>query len=468
MKTRAFATSPGHRIAREQPNSSLKGGIRARMAAIAILLRVERDQAFADVLLGRRLPAFAPDDRRLITQLVLGTLAWQGRLDYELRCYCTRELKNLTPELLTILRVGLYQIRILSRIPAYAAVNTAVSIARDCGAETARAAGMVNAVLRRALRQPVSLPERSADEAGYLAVAYSHPRWMVERFVEWFGVDEAQAFMAANNSAAPNVIRLNLAQGSAGELTDRLVSDGFKILQPGFLPESLRLSEAPPENSPSYRQGLFTPQSEASQMVVRMLTPTPGAIVADCAAAPGGKSTHLAELVGKDGRVIACDLNLAGLRSARALAHRLKHRNIHYVRADALRAIPLQNDSLDYVLLDAPCTGCGTLREHPEIRWRLVPSDFRRMARIQRAMLENAARLLRRGGALVYAVCSIAPEEGPEVLGGFLREHRDFRLDHAPPVPPSMRSVIAPDGTMGTRPDRGGLDGFFAARIVRL
>src|SRR5207245_6441307 len=179
---------------------------------LAILLRVERQRAFADVLLGHRLGAFAPADRRLVTQLVLGTIAWQGSLDCELARIASRPLSEIAPEVAAILRMALYQIRLLSRVPHHAAVDTAVSLAHETAGGTG-AARFVNAVLRNAIRSPAPLPQRSADEIEYLAVAYSHPRWMVEKFVRWFGARDCEALLAADNEAAPTVLRLNLERG---------------------------------------------------------------------------------------------------------------------------------------------------------------------------------------------------------------------------------------------------------------
>jgi len=202
-------------------------------------------------------------------------------------------------------------------------------------------------------------------------------------------------------------------------------------------------------------------------MVARMLAPRAGATVVDCAAAPGGKATHLAEMVGERGRVIAVDLNFSGLRNARDLARRVRHRNVEYVCADLAAVPPLAPSSVEYVLLDAPCTGLGTLREHPEIKWRLKPTDPARMAAIQSRMLENAAALVRRGGAIVYSVCSIAPDEGESVIDGFLASHGDFKIDRGMAGRDEFKDVIDARGFMKTRPDVGGLDGFFAARLIR-
>jgi 16S rRNA (cytosine967-C5)-methyltransferase len=309
------------------------------------------------------------------------------------------------------------------------------------------------------------MPERAADELGYLAVAYSHPRWLVACFVEWFGVARAEALMAANNEAAPNVMRLNLRRGTREEIVARMIADGIAIRSADGLPETAVLESAADFDSDSYRAGLFHPQSEASQLVARMLSPSAGATVIDCTAAPGGKTTHLAGLVDTRGRIVALDLNLRGLKAARDLARHLGHRNIVFARADIVAGVPLRTESADFVLLDAPCTGTGTLREHPEIRWRLAANDFRRMAEVQRSMLENAGALVRPGGVIVYAVCSLAPQEGRELVRGFLANHPDFAIER--PQAAQLAPWLESEGTMMTSPERGGLDGFFSARMRR-
>ena len=440
-------------------------GLRTRRTALEVLVRVARERGFADVLLGHRLAGFAAPDRRLVTQMVLGTIAWQGRLDYELARVSSRPLDAITAEVLAVLRMALYQLRILSRVPPHAAVDTAVSLARECGGEGA--ARFVNGILRNVLRRGVAPPAREHDEVGYLTVIHSHPRWLVERFIEWFGIQRAEALLAANNQAAPNVLRLNLSRGSADELTAQLEREGFDVATRGRFPETIVLGTAPLFDADALRDGVCYPQAEASQLVARLLAPAHGASVADCAAAPGGKSTHLAELVGPGGRVVALDLNYAGLKKTRGLAAHLGHRNVAVVRADAANALPLRPASFDCVLLDAPCTGTGTMREHPEIRWRLAAGDFKRMAELQRCMIEQAATLVRPRGALVYSVCSLAPDEGAGVVGNFLARHHEFAVNVPPALGDSLAGLIDDDGYLQTRPDRGGLDGFFAARLTR-
>jgi 16S rRNA (cytosine967-C5)-methyltransferase len=440
-------------------------GLSPRRAALEILVRVHRDSAFADVLLGRQLGNFAAADRRLITQLVLGTIAWQGRLDYELARHSSRPLERLTAEVLAVLRMGLFQIRILNRIPQHAAVDTSVKLAREFTG--AGAAGFVNAVLRNSIRNPIALPSRGTDETAYLTIAYSHPRWLVEKLIAWFGLPAAESLMAANNRPAPNTLRLNLQRGTAEDLLALIARDGTAVARSGRFPETIFLDGAPVLDGESWRAGIFLPQSEASQLVARLLAPSVPSLVIDCAAAPGGKATHLAELVGAEGKVLALDLNFSGLVSARAIAARLNHKNVLIARADASLALPLRPRSAGFVLLDAPCTGLGTLRQHPEIRWRLHENDIERMAALQRQMLARAADAVAVGGALVYAVCSLAPAEGAETIGTFLAANRDFEVDLNPPAASHLKGLLGERGFLVTRPDVGGIDGFFAVRLKR-
>ncbi len=439
-------------------------GLRTRRTALEVLVRVARERAYADVLLGHRIAGFAAPDRRLITQIVLGTIAWQGRLDYELERVASRALDTLAPEILAVLRMALYQLRILTRIPPHAAVDTAVTLAREAAGDGL--GRFVNAVLRNALRNPVARPLRARDELGYLAVVHSHPRWLVAKFIEWFGARDAEAMLAANNQAAPNVLRLNLARGKPSELIARLEREGFEIASRGRFPETVVLGSAPLFDAHAFRDGICYPQAEASQLVARMLAPASDAIVVDCAAAPGGKAAHLAELTGPGGRIIALDFSFAGLKKTRGLATHLGHRNLFVARADATVTLPLRTQSFGSVLLDAPCTGTGTMREHPEIRWRLRPDDFGRMAALQTRMLEQAGTLVRARGVMVYSVCSLAPEEGVGVIEDFLSRHPEFALDMPAALHERLDGLVDAEGYLRTRSDRGGLDGFFAARMI--
>lgn len=230
MRTPSPTSAPGRSGEEKGP-----AGIAARRAALEILLRVEHGRAYANVLLGHRVAEFDLNDRRLITRLVLGTLAWRARLNFELARLASRPLKEMDPAVLEILRMGLFQIRFLDRVPKHAAVDTAVALAHE-NQRTRNASGFINAVLRSATRKKPAVPERGEDETEYLAMMWSHPRWMVEKFVAMFGVANAERLMAANNEAAPTAIRLNPARGTREEIIARIMADGMEIGAPGFSP----------------------------------------------------------------------------------------------------------------------------------------------------------------------------------------------------------------------------------------
>jgi 16S rRNA (cytosine967-C5)-methyltransferase len=368
-----------------------------------------------------------------------------------------------------LLRMGLYQLRFLTRIGTYAAVNTAVVLAKQW-LRAREAVGLVNAVLRRAAANPgPPLPDPRMDRLKYLAVKYSHPEWLVEHMLEWFGESEAQALLASHNEPAPNTVRLNLRQGTRETLLTQLRAEGFELAPWGTLPEAAFVTAPLPPESTAETQGLFTPQSVASQMVARLLAPEKGTRVLDCAAAPGGKTTHLAELTGPEGQIFAVDKRHAGLRAAQKLAQRLGHTNISFVCANLLDSLPFRPQSFEFVLLDAPCTGLGTLRSHPEIRWRLKPDDLARMAALQTKMLDNASMMVKPKGVMVYAVCSFAPTEGIEVVRRFLEHHREFKVDSTGPEFNHVQLAESAEGFLCllVRPSRDRLDGFFAVRLRR-
>ncbi|MGC1678714.1 MAG: transcription antitermination factor NusB, partial [Candidatus Binataceae bacterium] len=245
-----------HPPARVAAPRSTDEGLHARRIALDILLEVEYRGGFADALLGRKIATLDPADRRLVTRLVLGTLAWRGRLDYELEQMTGRKLAQIQPEALEIMRMGLFQLRFLDRMPPHAVVSTTVELAKR-SAGTKVAAGFINAIMRRATREKIAMPPREPDLTRYLETAYSHPRWLVERYIEWFGAEDAERLLAADNEAAPNVIRLNLARGSRAEIIERLLADGFQMGSGGCALETIVLASAARFDSDVYREGLF-------------------------------------------------------------------------------------------------------------------------------------------------------------------------------------------------------------------
>jgi 16S rRNA (cytosine967-C5)-methyltransferase len=432
----------------------------ARAVAHDVLQRVETTDAFADVLLAHRLAEapFGARDRALVTRLVYGTLAWQGRLDHHLSTLVRGPLAKLDPPVRAALRLGLYQLLFLERVPAYAAVDASVRLARRAGRG---ASGLVNAVLRRAGRTALTLPSADDDPVARLAVEWSHPRWLVERWGRDFGFDELPALLAADNLRGRIALRANRLRTTPEALAAELAEAGIETYPSVRAPDALVVGggAARVRALPAWREGRATFQSEASQLIAPLLGVGAGARVLDACAAPGGKTGHLAALAGARGVVVALDPRAIGARLVQAESARLGAPAIHAVVGDACRP-PLAR-RFDAVLVDAPCSGLGTLRRHPEVRWRRRPADVDRLAGMQGALLAGTAALVRPGGTLVYAVCTLMREENEAVVEGFLRDHPRFTVEPAP----APATMVTPEGFLRTLPHRHALDGFFAARL---
>lgn len=449
----------------------------ARSLAWEILRQVEDEGAYADALLGRRLSVttLSTRDQALATRLVYGTLAWQGYLDHVIAAFSRRPPEDLDAPLRVLLRLALFQVCRLNKIPAFAAVDTAVALAKRFrhGAGTS----LVNAVLRRAAAewQRVPLPSPEDDPVGHLAVRLSHPRWLVERWVKRYGVEDTTALLAANNEPAPTVVRVNRRKIETEHLVSKLASAGYAAAATEYSPVGIRLESAgSPEELLGYREGLLSLQGEASQLVGFLLDPQPGQRGLDACAAPGGKTTHLAELMDDRGEILALDPNAHGLDRLRRMARRLGLSIVRSVVADATLWPAARADAVpsatpfDYVLVDAPCSGLGTLRAHPEIKWRRTPQSLGALADAQCRLLLHLADWVRPGGTLVYATCTLMREENEDVIDNLLRQRPDFIVDDPRPwLPSSIRPLIDRDLALQTFPHRQGLDGFFAMRLKR-
>lgn len=442
----------------------------ARAVAWEILQRVDGG-AFADALLGRThdLP-LQPRDRALLTRLVYGTLAWQGYLDHLLAAFADRSPETLDPPIRILLRMALFQLTRLTRVPAFAVVNTTVDLSKRYRRGASR--GLVNAVLRRAAREwkSVPLPDVEDDPAHHLSIRFSHPRWLVERWLAEMGLDDASALMAANNEEAATVLRVNRRRATTAQVIDELRAAGYTAEATTYSPAGVHITPggAPPA-IPGYEDGRVSVQGEASQLIAFLTGVSPGDRILDACAAPGGKATHMAELADDTGVVLALDPNEKGVERVAAMAARLGLDSVRVSRADATTWQPQPGDpELDGALVDAPCTGLGTLRSHPEIRWRRTPEDIPRAAELQARIIRRVARFVRTGGTLVYATCTLAREENEGVVTAFLAESPDFELDDPRPwLPEPARRLIGPDLLLRTLPSVHGMDGFFGARLKR-
>ncbi|MFQ5847815.1 MAG: 16S rRNA (cytosine(967)-C(5))-methyltransferase RsmB [Candidatus Methylomirabilales bacterium] len=445
------------------PSSRL--GNNPRQLALEILVRVERDRAYANVLLDARLrrQRLNPRDRALATELCYGVLRHRGTIDFLLSRVVDRPLEAVDLDVRNLLRLGAYQLFYLTRIPAYAAVHETVRVAR-------RGAGsFVNAILRAlARRGPLREEELPEDPVHEMAVRFSHPPWLVERWRKQLG-DEALQLMQANNRVPPVGIGWNVLRGSVAGLEEALMRAGAAWETSPWVPNMFRVREAGTLLTGSARdRGAFWVMDEAAAVVVRLLDPRPGERVLDACAGGGGKAALAAMLMENRGEVVALDVSPRALRRLQDGRRRLGATITSPVRGDARVAAGQFAGWADRVLVDAPCTGLGTVRRRPEIRWHRGSADISRLAELQGAILDGAADCLRPGGVLVYAVCSREPEEGEEIVARFLARHPAFcREDSLPDFFRGGRGALLTEGCVATWPHRHDTDGYFAARLRR-
>lgn len=435
----------------------------ARSAAFAILRRVEEESAYASVLLAANDKEMRAEDRALCYELVMGCLRWQLWLDHLIEHYAGRSAASLDVPVRLALRLGLYQLRFLTRIPASAVVNESVNLAY--AARVSSAAAFINAILRRATREPDFNPASSiADPLARLSVETSHPLWLIERWVKAFSHEEAAAFARANNEAPPVAFRLSGQQRDKADVLRKLESDGA-ILTPSLIaPDAWRIEGAGARLRELAQQGEVYIQDEASQLVAHVLDAQSNDRVLDVCAAPGSKTTHIAALTEDLRLLVAGDIHTHRLRTVREACARLSLKQVRLAAYDATVSLPYAACSFERVLVDAPCTGTGTLRRNPEIRWRITNSDVAELAVRQRRIMRNAAQMVASGGRLVYSTCSVEPEENEAVVAAFLQENEEFGLLKSP-----LLARLPSELGAGARiwPQRDGADGFFIAAFER-
>ena len=436
----------------------------ARLAAFEILLRVEGD-AYASVLLASKEEELKSPDRALCHELVMGVLRRQLWLDRLISYYANRKIDELDAAVRVALRLGLYQLRFLSRVPASAAVNESVNLVFY--ARLRSASGLANAVLRRATREPDVDPTTGIeDPLERLAVSASHPRWLIERWTRAFGANEAEAFAQANNEPAPTAFRVVNKHAREAEVCERLRQAGAELVPSRIVKGAWRVAGAGGLLTELVAQGQIYLQDEASQLVATVVDAQPGERVLDLCAAPGSKTTLISDRLNSavvPTMIVASDLHEHRLKTVISSSKLQGSTNINCLALDGLRPLPFTEKAFDRVLVDAPCSGTGTLRRNPEIRWRISPADIEDLSRRQKQLLSHAARVVRPGGRLIYSTCSVEPDENEEVVQTFLENNEAFTLDHLYLDP----SLLTPFGAARTWPQREGTDGFFICALAR-
>ncbi|MCR4963382.1 MAG: 16S rRNA (cytosine(967)-C(5))-methyltransferase RsmB [Firmicutes bacterium] len=446
----------------------------ARQAALLVMRKVEREGAYANIALNQTLRenVLSPQDARLAAQIAYGAIRMQNALDYILQRFLSKPLEQLPDYILPVLRLSLYQLLYLDKIPPSAAVNEGVTLAKKYGGQ--KIGNLVNAVLRQAQRQGglALLPRREEDFVEYLTVTLSHPRWLVQRLTRLWPAEEAEAFCRCDNANHQVAIRCNTLRISREELFRRLQEAGIEGEASPYAPESVVIRDGSAAALQSLRQeGLFAVQGEASALVAHALAPRPQMQVLDMCAAPGGKSTHMAALMQNRGRICACDIRPHKLKLIEDAAALLGITIVQPVLADALRIDGRVLGMADGALLDAPCSGLGVLAARADARWRKREEDIPRLAEQGLAMLFSVADQVRPGGRLCFSTCTVTDEENIENVRKFLARREDFRLT---PIwglrrmfhdPQDLRSLE--QGYIQLLPHKHHTDGFFIALLQR-
>lgn len=433
-----------------------------------LTLRDVHKGAYADVALDRllRKVKLSDIDRRLVTELVYGSVRRQRTLDSLIDQLAKKKSSQQSSELRSILHLGLYQLRYQERIPVSAAVNTTVQLAKENG--LAGLTGFVNGLLRQYLRlaekssDPLELPENPVERLGIL---HSFPDWIIAVWLEQLGIEETERLCEWMNQTPTIDLRINPLRTSIEEVETALISAGILVRRIPHLPQALRLigNSGAIQNLPGFNQGWWVVQDASAQLVSHILDPQPGEVIIDACAAPGGKTTHIAELMQDQGKILACDRTASRLRKLKDNAQRLGLHSIEIYTGDS-RNFPQFEHTADRVLLDAPCSGLGTLHRHADARWRQTPTSVGELSTLQKELISQTSKFVKPGGVLVYATCSLHPSENEDVITEFLATHPNWQIENLRVNLPNLTDTTPP-GWLKVWPHHQDMDGFFMVRL---
>jgi 16S rRNA (cytosine967-C5)-methyltransferase len=440
-----------------------------RETALKILYDINKSGAYSNITLNKYLEDKELNslDKAFITELVYGTLKWRLSIDYIIDKFSSIKIKKLSPWILNILRLGVYQLVYMSKIPESAACNECVNLSKRYGHSAS--SRFVNAVLRNVARSrnKIDYPDKSKDLTAYLSIKYSHPEWMVKNWLSRFGESFTEELLRLNNEPAPLTVRVNALKTTREELSELLKKEGFETEPAKYIDNALTIKNPSSiSKMESFVKGFFQVQDESSMLVGRVLDPMPGEFIVDVCSAPGGKTTHIAELMENRGQVIARDIHEHKIKLINDAAKRL---GIDIIKAEIFDASELDLELVekaDRVLVDAPCTGLGIIRRKPEIKWTRNPGDLKDIVKIQEKILNTSSKYVKPGGVLVYSTCTIETQENEELVKRFLDSNKEFELeDISRQLPEGLKKNTAKDGYIQLYTNVDGIDGFFISKM---
>jgi len=445
----------------------------ARALAIKILVRCERSDAYLDKIIDFELRQneLIDKDKALLNEIAHGCIRWLRRLDWFLNGFYRGQYEKCMSDVKNAMRVALYQILFLNKIPYAAAVNESVEYIKKV--RTDKHAGVVNGVMRTLIRTLDSLvwPTREIDEVNYLGIIQSHPNWLVRRWVQRFGFDEAEKLCAANNIRPKLTLRVNRTKITTEQLENHLKELGIEYKRGKYLDYFVHIRMMSRiYDDEFFKNGHFTIQDESAGLMSQLLNPSETDLVLDVCAAPGGKSSHLSELMNGKGRIIAIDKYQKKAEIMKGNFQRLGitnilvfHEDLNEPRTDMLKEKIV--GGVDKVLVDAPCSGLGVLTKKPDIKWKRESEDILKLQNIQVEILDKASQYVKPGGVLVYSTCTTEPEENEDVVMKFLELHSEFKVDSAAQY--VSKEVVNENGFIEVFPHRHNIDGAFGARLIK-
>ena len=445
----------------------------ARNVALRVLLATERQDAYANLALNRLLlqVAFAPCDKNLTTQLVYGTLRFRGTIDFLLSQVLKKDLSQVEDYLRWILRLAVYQMFYLDKVPVHAIINEACEQAKVLGHQGQ--VNFVNGVLRNLDRKraEITYPTWEEDGKTYLEIMTSHPRWLIDYLWDLWGGEESKAFLESNNRTPRLTCRVNTLKTNITDLQKILGEQGIETTPCPYADDGIviTIKSQTLEQIPAVRDGLLQPQGESSMLAAQALSPAAGSLVLDLCAAPGGKTTHLAQLMGNEGTIIARDVHPHKVNILAKNCSRLGATIVQPVLGDSCKLEEKFDRQFDYCLADVPCTGLGILSHRPDIRWRKDIGNIKELAALAEQILDQGARAVKPGGVMVFSTCTVTREENIDQLEKFLAKHQDFSLesltDFFPKVIDEKQKSQLERGWWQILPHVEGIDGFFMARL---
>lgn len=437
----------------------------ARKTAVKILKEVFYEKSYSNKVLGKELNEcdMNDKDKALITEIVYGTLKYKDTIDTILSYYIKNGLEKLDIDILNILRISIYQIKYLDKIPEFAVVNEAVELAKRKAVKTAK---LVNAVLRSYLRSSNVEYYNKGNDVEKLCFEYSFPKWLVNLFISQYGKEEAEKILKGLNQVPAVTVRVNNLKTNYEEAWEELLKNGYDIEEGKACPEAIIINKGRNiENNPVFKEGLITVQDESAMMVAPSMELKGNMIVLDLCSAPGGKACHMADLMNNEGKIFALDINENKLPLIKENAKRLGITNIEIGNLDASKYIDIYEEKGDRVLIDVPCSGLGIIRKKPEIKWNKDKASIESLIKIQRAIMLNAAKYVKKNGKLIYATCTLNKEENEENIKWFMKKRSEFQIE--PIYYGKLDNIIYhKEGYMTILPNKY-MDGFFIAKMIR-